>query len=282
MDALLDASLSLPLLGLALLDGLSIGTLLIPVFLLLAPGRLRTGRIALYLATISVFYLLVGVLFSLGLVNLVSVASGFLDSTAGLVLRLIAGAALLLTGILMPTGKRKKEREAVPTAVTTGGPTAVTTGGDDPLRPPAPSPTTPTTPPRAPRLLRWRDALLEARTSPFAVMGIALAAGVVEVATMLPYIVGMTMMAEADLPLFARGLGLVAYCAVMILPAVVLLVLRAVAAGPMRRPLETIAGWMQRSGAETTAWILAIIGLLIARDAANKLGLFTALGTIGG
>jgi hypothetical protein len=282
MDALLDASLSLPLLGLALLDGLSIGTLLIPVFLLLAPGRLRTGRIALYLATISVFYLLVGVLFSLGLVNLVSVASGFLDSTAGLVLRLIAGAALLLTGILMPTGKRKKEREAVPTAVTTGGPTAVTTGGDDPLRPPAPAPTTPTTPPRAPRLLRWRDALLDARTSPFAVMGIALAAGVVEVATMLPYIVGMTMMAEADLPLFARGLGLVAYCAVMILPAVVLLVLRAVAAGPMRRPLEAIAGWMQRSGAETTAWILAIIGLLIARDAANKLGLFTALGTIGG
>ncbi|WP_402845229.1 GAP family protein [Microbacterium sp. GXS0129] len=272
MDALLDASLSLPLLGLALLDGLSIGTLLIPVFLLLAPGRLRTGRIALYLVTISVFYLLVGVLFSLGLVNLVSVASGFLDSTAGLVLRLIAGAALLLTGILMPTGKRKREREAVATAATAGG--------DDPLLPPAPAPTTPTTPPRAPRLLRWRDALLDARTSPLAVMGIALAAGIVEVATMLPYIVGMTMMAEADLPLFARGLGLVAYCAVMILPAVVLLVLRAVAAGPMRRPLETIAGWMQRSGAETTAWILAIIGLLIARDAANKLGLFSALDTI--
>lgn len=37
---------------------------------------------------------------------------------------------------------------------------------------------------------------------------------------------------------------------------------------------------MERTGAENTAWILGIIGFLIARSAATELGLFEALGRL--
>jgi len=45
MDALTDAPLALTLGALALLDGLSVGTLLVPLFFLIAPGRVRSGRV---------------------------------------------------------------------------------------------------------------------------------------------------------------------------------------------------------------------------------------------
>ncbi|WP_282848671.1 hypothetical protein [Microbacterium oxydans] len=36
---------------------------------------------------------------------------------------------------------------------------------------------------------------------------------------------------------------------------------------------------MERTGAENTAWIIGIIGFLIARSAATELGLFEAIGS---
>ncbi|MGW3352943.1 hypothetical protein ACWDA3_57460 [Nonomuraea rubra] len=52
----MTAALALALAGLSLLDSTSFGTLLIPVWLLLTPGRLRTGQIFTYLATVALFY----------------------------------------------------------------------------------------------------------------------------------------------------------------------------------------------------------------------------------
>ena len=98
-------------------------------------------------------------------------------------------------------------------------------------------------------------------------MAVAIAAGLVEVATMLPYIVAMTMLADAGVSTPFRVLALVGYCALMVAPAVVLLVQR-------------FAAWMERTGAENTAWILGIIGFLIARSAATELGIFDAIGTM--
>jgi hypothetical protein len=45
---------------LALIDSLSIGTLLIPIFFLLTPGRAPAGKLLAYLATIAGFYFVVG------------------------------------------------------------------------------------------------------------------------------------------------------------------------------------------------------------------------------
>lgn len=272
---------------LALIDGLSVGTLLIPVFLLLHPGRVHARRILLYLVTIATFYLLVGLLFLWGLVNLVDVASDFLASPAGLIIRLLVGGALLITAFVMPTGD-KSAAAASPSASLSASasvlpgtdlPTAYEASGSSITTPP-PAPAAVAEPrARAGRITRWRERLLDPRTRGTAVMAVAVAAGLVEVATMLPYIVAMTMLADAGIDTPLRVLSLVGYCALMILPAVVLLVLRLVAAPLVQRPLERFAAWMERTGAENTAWIIGIIGFLIARSAATELGLFQAIGS---
>lgn len=272
---------------LALIDGLSVGTLLIPVFLLLHPGRVHARRILLHLGTIAAFYLLVGLLFLWGLVNLVDVASDFLASPAGLIIRLLVGGALLITAFVMPTGDKSAAAASLSASLPASAsvlpgtdlPTAHEASGSSITTPP-PAPAAVAEPrARAGRITRWRERLLDPRTRGTAVMAVAVAAVLVEVATMLPYIVAMTMLADAGIDTPLRVLSLVGYCALMILPAVVLLVLRLVAAPLVQRPLERIAAWMERTGAENTAWIIGIIGFLIARSAATELGLFQAIGS---
>lgn len=285
MDLLADAPLAVTLGVLALLDGLSVGTLLIPVFLLLAPGRVRAGRVLLYLVTIAAFYLAVGILFTFGLVNLVDVAQDFLSSTGGQVARLVVGAALLVTAFFIG-GSSSKSTDAASAASSAGsGAASSLEGGVSPLtgmpRATAPRPAVPEPAPST-RLTRWRDRLLSPQASGGAVMAVAVGAGLVEVATMLPYLVAMGMLAEAPIGMPARIAALAAYCAVMVLPALVLLVLRVVAAPLVERPLTKLAAWMERTGRENTAWIIGIVGFLIARGAATELGLFEGLGRILG
>lgn len=282
MDILAGAPLLLSLVVLALVDGLSVGTLLIPVFLLLSPGRVRSGRIMLYLVTIAGFYLVVGLLFLWGLVNLVDVANDFLASPAGVTLRFVVGVGLVIAAFMVPSSKpkatvdaaRQSERSsATATAATTslsaGAPAAESETGEGPAARPG-------------RIVRWRERLLDPKTARSMVMGVAVAAGVVEVATMLPYIVAMTMLADSGVDVGFRILALAGYCLLMIVPALVLLALRIIAAPVVARPLERFAAWMERTGAENTAWIIGIIGFLIARTAANELGLFEALSNLGG
>ncbi|MFF2276016.1 GAP family protein [Agromyces sp. NPDC058126] len=273
------APLELSLAVLALLDGLSIGTLLIPVFLLLAP-RVRGGRILLYLVTIAGFYLVVGVLVTLGMVNFIEAGQVFLNSTAGLVARLAVGVALLLIGIAMPTREKARARvDSEMVGVTSigaqsGGATESPGGPGGGASNPHPG-----TGPNAPggRVSRWRDRLLSDAVSPATVMAVAVAAGLIEVATMLPYLVAMGMVAEAELELWMRIAALAGYCVLMIAPALVLLGLRLVAAPIVTRPLERLGAWLERTAAENTAWILGIVGFLVARSAASELGIFTAL-----
>ncbi len=275
MDLLTDAPLAITLAVLALVDGLSIGTLLIPVFLLLAP-RLRGSRVLLYLVTIAVFYLLVGILFMLGLVNLVDVAQSFLSSTTGLWIRLLLGAGLLVIAFAMPTNEQaRKKREAaaaerVARAARGGARPDAAAGAADA------SDATPAAGDPAPggRIARWRDRLLADGTSPLTVMAVALGAGLIEVATMLPYLVAMGMLAEAELSMPLRFGALAGYCLLMIAPALVLLVLRIVAAPLVKAPLERLAAWLERTASENTAWIVGIVGFILARSAASELGLF--------
>ena len=102
---------------------------------------------------------------------------------------------------------------------------------------------------------------------------IALAAGLVEIAGMLPYLIGMTMLADAPLSAPARLGMLAAYCVVMIVPALLLLGARMVAAHAVERPLQRFTDWMRRTGAESTSWIFGIVGFLLARAAWMQLGL---------
>lgn len=281
--------LPLALAILALVDSLSIGTLLIPVFLLLSPGRVRVGRILLYLTTIAAFYFLVGLLFLWGLVNVVDVAADFLASPVGVGVRLVIGIALLVTSFLIPSGKKTADASTAPSAdsISVSAAAASATGSDSWVAGTSLSASTaapassPDAVPAAPegRVTRWRARLLDPRTRGSAVMVVALAAGLVEVATMLPYIMAMTMLADSGVSTPMRVVSLVGYCALMTVPALVLLLLRLVAAGIVQGPLERLAAWMQRTGAENTAWIVGILGFLIARAAATELGLLDGVGS---
>lgn len=265
MDLLADTPFMLTLGALALVDGLSVGTLLIPVFLLLSPGRVRAGRVLLYLLAITVFYLLVGLLFLWGLVNVVEIASDWFSSTPGAITRLVIGAAMLIGSFLLPQSKQDSSSEssdaAPPASAGIVGASAASAAAT-------------ASRPAQSRLIRWRDQLLDPRTRPIVVIGVAILAGLAEVATMLPYIAAMTMLADSGAPASVNVLALVGYCVLMIALALVLLVMRIVAAPLIEKPLRRLAGWLSRSGAETTAWIVGIVGFLIARAAAAELGLF--------
>lgn len=243
MDFLTTIPLPAALAILALVDGLSIGTLVIPLFLIIAPGRPRTGRVMLYLGTITAFYFAIGVLFTLGLVSIIDIARDVVDSPVGQTMLLIIGIALLLGGIAVGTADSRRRKAANGAAPTSG------------------------------RLIRWRTRLLDDRVTGAAVAGVAIAAGTIEIAGMLPYLVGMTMLADAPLGITGRVALLAGYCIVMILPALGMLLARIVAADAVEAPLQRLTAWLQRTGPENTAWLLGIIGVLIARMAATNLNI---------
>jgi hypothetical protein len=224
---------------LALIDSTSFGTLLIPIWLMLAPGRLRKRRILLYLATVAGFYLVVGVV-------LLTIATAALPQLAELAAtppflwtQLVVGGALLFASFFMG---RKRKRE---------GPG---------------------------RFARWRERAVtdaaDERASILPLMGLAVAAAGVEVASMLPYLVGIGLLSTSEFDGATRLLVLVGYCVVMVGPALLLLGVRAIASRALEAGLGRFSAWMERNAAETTAWIVGIIGFLLARAAAVDLGLF--------
>ena len=103
-------------------------------------------------------------------------------------------------------------------------------------------------------------------------MGLALGAVALEVATMLPYLAAIGLITTAGIGWPLTGLVLAAYCVVMVLPALVLLAGRLFAAGAVEPVLERLNRWMTKNAASMTGWVVGIAGFLIARDAVTALG----------
>lgn len=230
----MDVAFLAPLAALALIDATSFGTLLIPVWLLLTPGQLRPGRYLVFLATVATFYLAVGALVLLGGGALVDDVTELVDSRPASVVQLVVGAAMLVGSFFI--GRTK-----------TSGPG---------------------------RFSRWRERAMGDRSqggSARGLVGLALAATTVELATMLPYIgaLGLLMTSGHALP---TQLGVLAgYCLLMIVPALLLLVLRLVARRRVEPVLQRFSAWMERTSGETTAWIVGLVGFFLLRDAMSRL-----------
>lgn len=231
--------LALSLLALALVDSLSVGTLVVPLALLVRP-QVPYRRLALYLATISAFY------FALGLALLyagVLVRDGLatwgtaLDSTPAYLAQLLLGVGLVALSYRVDPGPGRR------------------TGAQAP-RPASPSWRT-----------RWRTALLAPGATPALTIAAALTAGVVEAATMLPYLAAIGVLTTAALPLGSLVAALGCYVVVMCLPALVLTVLRASFADAAERPIAGLNRWLDRHAASTLAWALGIVGVLLALHA---------------
>ncbi|AEB47916.1 GAP family protein [Micromonospora maris] len=233
----MSVALLLSLAGLALIDSTSIGTLFIPVWLLLAPGPVSGRRVLTYLGTIAGFYFLVGLALFFGGSGLADVLGGALDNPPVIWAQLVFGVALLLVSFRYD-GKR-----------------GAGTG----------------------RVLRWRDRVTAGDSSGRWLVGLALFAALAEVATMLPYLgaLGLLSTSGLDMPAVVALLG--GYCLVMVLPAVVLLGARLAWPRLVEPVLARLNAWIVRSSGSMLGWVLGIAGFLIARDAAVRLGLFEML-----
>ena len=245
-----------PVLGvLALIDSTSFGTLLIPIWLLMTPGRLRAGRVLLYLTVVALAYAAIGlVLLSLALL-VGDQVFGWLDeaqqSPIFLFGQIAVGAAMIVYSFRLDpwseAGKeRKRARDAALAAEGRG------TGE---------------------RLKRMRERAVGkgSHGGVGALLTLGLIAVGLEIASLLPYLAGIGLVAAEDpgVPL-APGL-IVFYCIVMIAPALLLLIGRVVGGKLLDGMLRKIEGFLSRHASGTIAWIIGILGILLAVNAYGQL-----------
>lgn len=239
---------------LALIDSTSFGTLLIPVWLLMAPGRVRVGRMLVYLGSIAGFYALVGLAILLGAGALSETLSGLSSSRPFLFAQLALGIGLFAWSFKIEPVKRKPVGAATSAAA------------------PQPAPEAIAEPARPGRLSRWRERVLSSEQgSGGALAALAVGAGLVEVASMLPYLAALGLIGTQGPAWPTSGLWILGYCVVMIAPALVLMAGRLFAARLVARPLARLDAWLTKNAASTTAWVVGIVGFLVARDAIGRL-----------
>jgi hypothetical protein len=248
----MDLALAASLAALALIDSTSFGTLLIPIWLLLAPGRVRPARMLAYLATIAVFYFGVGLLIALGATAFIGDIGALLDTGPALWTQLVLGLALLVVSFRFDS--KRQNGESGRTARWRERALGIESGPGEP-----------------------GDGATRTRSSVLPLMGLALGAATIEVATMLPYLAAIGMVTSAGIGAAGSTATMAGYCLVMVLPALVLLVARLVARNAVEPVLKRINDWMVKNAASTTGWVLGIVGFLLARDAAWRLGLFEML-----
>lgn len=232
----------LGLVGLALVDSTSFGTLLLPIAML-AHDRLRAGRVLLYLAVIAVFYWLLGLALLAGADWVLRAWSEVGETRTASWVLLVIGVAMLV-GSFWPDTPWAKRRQAQ----------AAQRGGG--------------------RQARWRERLVGADSRPGAVVAVALGAGVVEAASMLPYLGAVGIISASGIG-FAAGAGVLSgYVVVMVAPALILLALRVALDTRLRPLLARINAFLSRHTAGALWWVVGIIGFFLAADSATRLGLW--------
>lgn len=232
------------LLVLALIDSMSFGTLLVPVWLLMAPGRVRVPRMLAYLGAVAVTYVGIGVaLMTLGHLVLDGTRD-LLRSEAFLVAQFVLGAVLLVISFAMDT---KAARARAAARDSTSG-----------------------------RMSRWRARAMGEGDAVGALVALAVAAVLIEVASMLPYLAATGIIAT-ETQVWSTALMLLSgYCVVMILPALVLTGGRVLLRDLVRAPLGRLDGWLSKSARSTTLWVIGIAGFLLSATAADSLGWFAS------
>jgi len=243
-----DSIALLGLAGLALIDSTSFGTFVIPLILVLQP-RVRAGRLVLYLGTIGLFYLILGLALFSGAVWARSTLAGVgdaLSSTPAYVVQIVVGIGLILLSFRYDAKAVAKRRAAA--------------GG------------------RPSRLQRWREAAMGDHATLGSVVILALVAGVVEAASMVPYLAAIGILTTSNISLQVGVWVLLGYVLVMLLPATAVLAVRVVAGTTAERSLTSIRDWFTRNTAGAFAWVLGIVGVLLILDAVRELGTRGLLG----
>lgn len=221
--------------GLALLDSLSVGTLIIPIVALVAWRGLRPAPYATYLITIALSYLALGITLMLGITFFTEVAHLVSSSTWFSWVTLLLGVALAAYGILSPTPKKKTVDDI--------------------------------TAERAQPRTASRSTFL-------AMVALALGAAVVEAATMLPYLAAISLLHTTGLAFGVRTLILALYCLVMITPAALIGVAAGILGPRIFGALTAILPRLEYETRVTLLWVAAIIGIILVSRSLPQLGGF--------
>lgn len=244
----MNIELIVPLVLLALVDSTSFGTLLIPLFLMLAPGRPRPGRILLFLVTVAAFYLLLGIALLVGASSLLDTLQEMETSRPLLVTQLIVGVGLMVLGTLMePWTKAGKERRLARRAekLASSGPSLH---------------------------MRMRERAIDASAPVGAVIVLALIASLVEAASMVPYLAAIGFLTTSELSLAGRGAALFGYCLVMIAPALLLLAARLLLHDQIAPTLRRLEAFLSRHANGAMAWVIFLVGLYLTSTSLSELG----------
>ncbi len=226
---------------LALIDSTSFGTLMIPLWLMLAPGRMRPGRVLVFLGTVAAFYWMVGVAILFGAEAAIEQFGDVFTSRPALTVLLVIGVGLIAWSFQLESRAKREKKEG---------------------RPPSG------------RFLKWRARAVgddDGRSGgSIALVGLALTAATVEVATMLPYLAAVGLLTTSAVTWPTSGGVLAAYCVVMILPALLLMLLRLVAARWVNPLLTKLDAWLARNATNTLSWVVGIMGVLLVVNTAGE------------
>lgn len=126
------------------------------------------------------------------------------------------------------------------------------------------------------RLLRWRTQVMgDGATTPgttAALVGLALSAVAVEVASMPPYLAAIGIFTAQGPGWPANGVLLIGYCLIMIAPALLLTAGRVMARAALEQPLTKLDRWLTKHAQATTAWVIGIVGFILVARAILDLG----------
>ena len=225
------------LIVLALIDATSIGTLVIPIWLLLRRDyRSAIPKVLAYLGLIAVFYWVIGLLLRSGM----SLASDIFQQPWAKAAGLVLGVLMLVWALSYRTDAQKEAaRLKAGDAPGTAAPAAI-----------------------SPKLTSRVGTALDTRTG---VAVLAVVAGLLELPTMLPYLAAMGVLQGTGWPAATQMLVLAGYCLVMIAPALVLCAVRAILGERIDGWLKTASAKLTKISQESLGWIVGIAGYLLIR-----------------
>ncbi|GAA1530582.1 GAP family protein [Brevibacterium picturae] len=221
------------LVALAIADSTSIGTLVVPIWLMMSLQP-RPRRILLYLTVLGGFYWCIGLV----LLAAAQLAGSFRPLSAGPAwswFQLVIGAVILAVGLLIDHRK---------------------SSSDSP----------------SPRLQKWRNRALRPADAR-GISGLALLAGVLELAGMLPFLAAVGIITRSDTAPIQAGLTLGGYILIMVLPALGLLALRILLAHRTASAFTRIEASLERHTDAIVGTVFIVVGGLVAADAAIRLDL---------
>ncbi len=250
---------------LALIDATSIGTLIIPIWLLLRRDYRRAiPRVIAYLGILAIFYAVVGLLLRSGWdLGASLLPDGFFQRPVLRLLGLALGAGMIIWALTYQTDAQKEKARAK-TAAKTAAQTTADTSITQARAPHSANDSGATVQPEVPH--RLRALLGRALDSKTGVLVLALVAGLLELPTMLPYLGAMPVLKNSGWAESTQLIALGLYCLVMITPALVLVGVRALAGERLDAWLQRIGTKLGRYAQETLGWVVGIAGYLLIRS----------------